>query len=364
VTNAARCPGTWTGVAPDLERNTVIIYLSDNGWRLPRSKHGFTENGYRTRLLVYDPRNLSTLPSWDPTRTTPPPPRNSPAVAHAVDILPTLLGYALGSSGRQPCPVGADGRACDGRDLRPVLTTAPGGPAAPETLRHALCGHETQRSTTPTRNRYLVTRPGSIGRCTNAATSACTRTADCAAGEFCLGGHCAPDTPATLCAGTSSCASGAVCLDGICREGPACQDDSDCAALLGTDFVCTAKDQRWCRNQPNVACTTNADCPVCPAVDGNPVPCARLCEARVLKFYKVLGASELSDLFLDPDEQGLHDLGATSLVSALSDPDGGYAGMMRRMNCCVDDWWPEIVPQTGTLCTEGLRCSADLTCNQ
>ena len=368
ITTPAACHGgTWSSVTPDLERNTIIISLTDNGWQLPNSKHAYTENGYRTRLLVYDPRSLPTLPSWDPEQQTAPPPQTSEAVAHAVDLLPTLLGYARGTPGSQPCPVGPDGVACDGRDLRPQLVTAPGGPAAPETLRHALCGHHTQRPTVPTHSRYLLTRPGSLGRCTPAAAATCTTTAGCVAGEFCLGGHCAPDLPASGCSSTATCPSGAVCLAGVCRQGPVCFDDSDCAALLGAGYTCAGQAQRWCRNAPNVACGTNADCPVCPSVDGSPVPCGRLCEARILKFYATPGAvpgPELSDLFLDPDEKALHQGDPTSLVTALSNPTGGYATLMARMNCCIDAWWPDIVSQTGTLCTTGLSCPADLTCNQ
>jgi hypothetical protein len=106
---------------------------------------------------------------------------------------------------------------------------------------------------------------------------------------------------------------------------------------------------------------------VCPSVDGSPVPCGRLCEARVLKFYATPGSvpgAELSDLFLDPDEHGLHRGMPGSLIADLSDPQGAYASSMARMNCCIDDWWPEIVAQTGTLCTPGLSCPADLTCNK
>jgi hypothetical protein len=63
-----------------------------------------------------------------------------------------------------------------------------------------------------------------------------------------------------------------------------------------------------------------------------PVGCAdssvaALCEARNLKFYATPGsvpAAELSDLFLDPDEKG-HQDDPTSLVTALSNPSGGYA---------------------------------------
>jgi hypothetical protein len=34
------------------------------------------------------------------------------------------------------------------------------------------------------------------------------------------------------------------------------------------------------------------------------------------------------------------------------------------MNCCIDDWWPEIVAESGTLCTAADSCPADLVCNQ
>jgi hypothetical protein len=361
------CTGTWSSVTPDLERNTVIIYLTDNGAYLPNAKHAYTENGYRTRLLVYDPRSLPLLPSWDAEQQPAPPAQTSPALAHAVDVLPTMLGYALGTAGSQSCPVGPDGIACDGRDLRPQLVTAPGGAAPPEQLRHALCGHHTKRVTMPTLSRYLVTRPGSVGRCTSEAASSCSTAADCAAGQFCLGGHCAPNGASTSCATTAACGSGAVCLGGACRQGPVCLDDGDCTALLGPGYVCGGRDQRWCRNDPNVACTTDTDCPVCPSVDGNPVPCSRLCEPRILKFYANPGTvpgPELSDLFLDPDEKELHSGTPGSLVSDLSKPTGGYANAMARMNCCIDAWWPDVVAQTGTLCSAGLSCPSDLTCNE
>ena len=368
VGSEAQCaPGAWSGVTPDLGRNTVILYLSDNGWQLPSSKHAFTENGIRTQVLVFDPRTEATPPSWDVTQETIPPARKSDALAHGIDMLPTALGYALGTPGGQPCPVGPDGVTCDGHDLRPYLVDAPGGPAAPETLRHAICGHQTKRPTTPTRNRYLLTRPGTVGRCTNTANATCTTSLDCGAGQFCLGGYCALDSDGTPCSNTATCPAGAVCLGNHCRMAPACLDDSDCAALLGAGYACTAKEQKWCRNDPDAACSSSADCPPCPAVNGNPVPCGRLCEARSLKLYVEPGsiaAVQLSDLFLDPDERGLQQGNTASLTTDLSKVNGPYGGAMRRMNCCVDEWWPEIVSQVGTLCQAGDSCPADLTCDQ
>jgi arylsulfatase A-like enzyme len=367
VTNPASCPGTWSGVAPDLPRNTVFMHLADNGWHLPRSKHAYTENGYRTALYVFDPRTLPEVPHWDPEQAGPPPPaRKSEALAHTNDALPTALGLALGTPGSQACPVGPDGRACDGRDLRPHLADAPGGPAPIETLRRATCGHETNRPTSPTANRFLVTRPGSVGRCVRATSPACATTADCGAGEFCLGGLCAPAATETTCATTATCPAGAACLGGRCRSGPPCADTSDCTGLLGAGYVCEGREQRWCRNDPNVACSTSADCPACPSVAGNAVPCKRLCEARTFKLYASPGTvpgPELVDLFLDPDEHGLHS-GSGALIKSMSTMTGPYASTIRRLNCCIDEWWPEIAATAGSLCSAGFSCPADFSCVQ
>ena len=100
MSDPAACQGTWaSSVSPDSARNTVIIYLTDNGWFLPNSKHAYTENGYRTRLLVFDPRNLASVPDWDPTQQTPPPVHEVAELAHSTDVLPTALGYALDTPG-------------------------------------------------------------------------------------------------------------------------------------------------------------------------------------------------------------------------------------------------------------------------
>jgi hypothetical protein len=372
VADPTQCPGTWTGVSPDLPRSTIFIYLSDNGWNLPNSKHRFAENGYRTPLLVFDPRALPAVPSWNPELQSTPPPQPVEALAHAADILPTVLGYALGTPGPQECPLGAVGTACDGRDLRAHLVTAPGGPAAPQTLRHSLCAHQTSRVTSPGRNRYLLTRPGSVGRCTPSAGAACATAADCQAGEFCVGGHCAPAPAEVECSDAATCPTGAACLGARCRTAPPCLEDDDCAELVGPGWLCGAKEQRWCRNAPNVACVSADDCPVCPSTNGAPIPCGRSCEARILKLYVSSGsdrpgANVLVDLFLDPDEVDRYrgsPLDPTLLTTSMSSLTGPYAHSIRRMNCCIDDWWPEQAEESGTLCSDGFSCPADLVCNR
>jgi arylsulfatase A-like enzyme len=364
VVNPAQCPGTWaSAVSPAPDRNTVIIYMSDNGWFLPSSKHAFTENGYRTQMLVFDPRTLPAVPDWDGTKQVPPPPSVSRDLAHSTDVLPTALGYALDTTGSQSCPVSTDGTACDGKDLRPYVFPAStgGGPSVP--LRHSLCGHHTQRPTAPTTQRYLLTRPGSVGRCTDLTAPSCTADADCGSAATCLGGHCVSGAE-PACSSSSQCGAGAICLGGRCRGGPSCVDDATCTALFpGGHSTCVEPETRWCANAPSVRCTADADCPSCPSGPGpTPPPCRRLCEARQLKLYISVPTLELTDLFLDPDEHGLHGgiSGEGTIARDLSRAGGPYGSTMSRLECCVDAWWPQGA--SGSTCSGG--CPADFTCNQ
>jgi Sulfatase len=372
----AQCGGgTWvTDLAPPVDTNTVLIYLSDNGWFLPDSKHSFTENGYRTRLFVYDPRAVQPAPPWQAPAGGPPPPTVSAELAHSTDLLPTILGYALDTPvdtpGGQSCPVSRDGNPCDGHDLRPyLLHQATGDPAAqpPTTpLRHSLCGHHTQRGTAPTRQRYLLTRPGSVGRCVDVTLPACATAADCKAGEICLGGHCEAVSP-TGCNSSTQCATGSICLGGKCRVGPPCIDAATCViAYSSFNVQCAEQATKWCRNAPNIACSTAADCPACPAPLGPTAPpCGRVCETQQLKLY--LGADPggvgLVDLFLDPDERGRHIGEDGPLFAQMSSPAGPYGPDLRRLSCCIDAWWPDGA-RGGTLCRARDACPADFTCNQ
>jgi hypothetical protein len=368
VAGPGQCDGTWTAIAPDLPRNTIFMYFSDNGWQLPNSKHGFSENGYRTRLIIFDPRTLPSVPHWDPAQQAAPAPQIVEALAHTSDMLPTALGFALGTSGSQVCPAGPAAQGCDGKDLGEHLMTAPGGPAASETLRHSLCGHQTSRVTSPGRNRYLLTRPGSLGRCTKTSNPSCTTSAQCGPGNFCVGGRCAAAVGEQACSATAPCPAGAACLGAKCRMAPTCFQDSDCTALVGPGYACEAQEQRWCRNAPNAECSTDNDCPVCPSSNGQPLPCSRKCEARAMKLYVSSGTQYfLTDLFIDPDEANLYagdPKDPSLLITSLSDVNGPYGEHIRRMNCCIDDWWPDMAQLAGTLCTVAHSCPADLTCNE
>jgi hypothetical protein len=346
VTSPAGCNGTWaTSITPNPEQNTVIVYLSDNGWQLPSSKHAFTENGYRTRLLVFDPRNPTSGATSD-------------ALVHATDVLPSVLGFALGTpAGTQACPASDfDDTPCDGRDFRAQLGSSP-APAA--TFRRSLCGHETRRPVRPSRGRYLLTGPGTVGRCGLATGAACTSDVQCGANQFCLGGRCAARGGGS-CVTNANCAAGAVCIANKCQAGPPCIDDGACKAMLGQNGACVAKAAKWCANAPDVACTTRAQCPACPVVNGREVPCRRVCEPRRLKMYEMGGSGDMTDLFLDPDERDVH--GNGPVAALFSDESGPYGATLRQLACCIDDWWAGDL-RGASLCG-GSACPAALTCNE
>ncbi len=370
VTDPAQCQGVWaSAVTPEPARNTVIMYLTDNGWFLPNSKHAYSENGYRTRLIVFDPRNLPEVPGWDGAQQTPPPPNETLELAHSTDVLATTLGYALGTPGPLECPMAADGTRCDGRDLRPFVAQSGLTPAT-EPLRQALCGHRTKRPTAPTKQRYLLTRPGSVGRCVDLDAPACSTDPECGPGATCVGGRCTASAEGA-CSSDAQCASGARCLGGTCRAAPACIDDAACGELFpGGNVACADKEARWCRNAPGVRCGTHGDCPVCPPGPGglSTPPCGRVCEPRQLKLYVTTGSGstggkpQLTDLFLDPDESKLFSGQEGTLVDDMSRPDGRHLGTMQRLNCCIDEWWPEPAIEGGSLCSGG--CPADFSCTE
>jgi uncharacterized sulfatase len=89
--------------ARNLERETLVVFLIDNGWA-----HGFVskgspyEKGVRTPVVLHWPGRIAA--------------RSRTELVSYLDVLPTLLDYA-----GVPVPAGAAGRS-----LRPLLETAPG----------------------------------------------------------------------------------------------------------------------------------------------------------------------------------------------------------------------------------------------
>src|SRR5262249_42939556 len=150
----------------------------------------------------------------------------------------------------------------------------------------------------------------------------------------CLGGHCEVDSPVG-CNSSTQCAKGSICLGGRCRLGPPCMDASTCiVAYSSFNVQCAEQATKWCRNAPNKACSTAADCPACPGGLG-PVaaPCGRVCETQQLKLYLGAdpGGAALVDLFRDPDERGRHAGSADPLFSQMSSSNGLYGLDLHRL---------------------------------
>jgi hypothetical protein len=144
---------------PCLIDTTIILYMNDNGKGISRSKARFTENGYRSPMILsrgglglFNSTQVSALSPAAPGSPIAPLIR-SQSLAHANDLLPTVLHYAT-------CPANQCSEFCPppfldcgnclhgdcfdnrcvrhrGRSLRPLLEN---GSAAP--WRKHLFGHK------------------------------------------------------------------------------------------------------------------------------------------------------------------------------------------------------------------------------
>ena len=94
-------------------RNTLVFYLSDNGYFF--GEHRVREG----KALPYEPSLNVPYAVRVPQRLrTGALPRTSGAVVANVDVAPTILDYA---GGAKPCAAGGNCRTLDGRSLRPLL---------------------------------------------------------------------------------------------------------------------------------------------------------------------------------------------------------------------------------------------------
>jgi arylsulfatase A-like enzyme len=94
-----------------LLENTVILYLTDNGFGLMAAKSFFSEHGYRTPIVVWDPRAARTGPTSPAPGCTDAAGRAIPGCrnefAHAVDVLATVRSAAGCRDDPASCPTPA-----------------------------------------------------------------------------------------------------------------------------------------------------------------------------------------------------------------------------------------------------------------
>jgi arylsulfatase A-like enzyme len=211
------------GQKKSLYDTTIIAFLTDNGWMLPKSKGTQNtddlagENGFRTPLIVSLPEHR--LPPSDPAHLAPA--VFTDQLVHATDVTRTLLAYADNGSNKVRIPWDLKGT-----DLRPVIANP--GSAAP--VRDVLVGQWSvgQNVEAIPDRWFLVTRPGLVG----------------------------------------------VCIDGTGSPGATttfCLEDTDCPTS-GGPWQCRTQDQgeaksKVCMNRPAAACDTDDDCDegLCPS---------------------------------------------------------------------------------------------------
>jgi hypothetical protein len=228
---ACRCDsGNWTPIWD----NTVLLFLSDQGWLMPGAKFNTLENTQRTPLLISAPELRDTNSS-----------NGVPAVferelASAVDLMPTIMDYA-------------DVRYFDdttddyqdeyphGRTLRGVVESGTWGSyrrnlTFGEQGRQSVKGNNTNDSGFP---RYVLNRPGLFGVCSKAyPTPIGNRRMPCRDDDDC-------------------------CVSGTKAGPPSCPtaDDYGTCALPGTNPD-DPSGPKWkrCVNRPDQACSKDADC--------------------------------------------------------------------------------------------------------
>ncbi len=341
----SRCVAAQPGgkLPPCLIDTTVIIGFNDNGKGLSNSKWFFGENGYRSplsvsygRLGVYDRTELETIFGMPPAVQ---PRIYHDKMAHALDLVPTILHYADATDGGSVGP--EHGRDQRGRSIRPLIE----GSGVP--WRQFLFGH-TNRTNTGVLGgqRHYVRAPRNVGEFVRFADEtlspptgpgACESDVDCQAQGW-------------NAAGLLECING-VCTKSCTPSGSECND-------LNEKFVGASPDR-------DVQCINDA-CAV----------------ASACKVHRGERSQEVFNLANDPDENVNLLLGGPA--AEVADPlhlcystAQGTPGSRRfaQLSCELARWCLEGCEEKGLPCSSCLpdlcaectrlpncRCLKDGTC--
>jgi arylsulfatase A-like enzyme len=250
-----------------LFERTVVVFLADQGFLLPKAKGNDRENTHRTVMIVSEPRHRDGA--------APVPPHVfAEDFANATDVLQTVMAYAgIPSAERFAYPFA--------RDLRPFMEN----PTASGPVRDLQYGDKGQ-SSVPTKgsNHYAINRPGTVGVCATTPTA---------------NGHRKPCIHAKDCKadGTEACvmpSGSGLARRCVNRPGVACDDDGDCAVGLCNGTTCVAGAGAY-KDREGAGCV------------GNPAACvpAGACQPVMLKVeVDAKGrAKRAYDLNADPDQQ-------------------------------------------------------------
>jgi hypothetical protein len=282
--------------AQSLYDNTIIVFLSDQGFFMPGAKFNTHDTTHRTPLLI-------STPDMRLTHTRKLFPND---FASAIDVMPTIMAYA-GMTYFDPGAAADDYREENwlARNLKEWIDAGASSASNERKVQYDEQGAEDSEEDAAKDNaggpRYLVTKPGLFGVCVPNSGGvphlrACTVAAtECASGETC---HPPQDPNEQATTAWKRCVN---------RPGIPCQVDGDCALLdacPGTtcySSVTTPLPEGMYRDFVGHACSSPTDC-VPPGV----------CRPLVLKIQAkadpnsggtAMKITDVWDLDYDPDEQ-------------------------------------------------------------
>jgi len=250
------CTCNAAGELHSLYENTVFLFLTDQGFLQAGAKFDTTENTHRTPLIVSAPDYRKWMPNFPPTRVL------DDELAHAVDLLPTILGYAGMTYWPNNTP---EEEYAISRNLKTLIDN-------PQSARrrHLVFGEMAEKRGGNTgehggQKRYVVNRPGRLGVCEFPfSASGASHVHPCLANEDCPQGtgNCVCPPSATNCTGTatinptkwkrcankpsSRCITDSDCVAGLCNT-PTCKDDPSIGSFKDfKDTACSAGNELPC----------------------------------------------------------------------------------------------------------------------
>jgi hypothetical protein len=288
--------------------NTIVLFLTDHGRFLPRSKGNPTDNNHRTPLII-------SLPGHRDKSLTPAVYREQ--MTHSIDVLRTVLSqakirYPLNPAKRPTeTTVGVETPYPFARDLSPCLHgDATNCSAGSRKVSYGEDSSSAGITKGDTRARYIVLE--APGVCTTKTQqpvhwvgpigTPAEHAKPCFGNGDCPGGSCDTTTYSKRCVNdpTKRCAITSECIEGLCN-GIECVYDTDHPRSFGD----RAAPRRTPAPGDFAPCSTNEQCIPCAEADsnGNCTERVELCQPIRLKVEaNSKGIQRAWDLNWDPDE--------------------------------------------------------------
>jgi hypothetical protein len=323
------CACDRNGDVKSLWENTVVIFLTDQGFLVTGAKRNSREVTQRTPLVISTPEHRGSSCTNGCRTPIPQPAVYADELASSIDVLPTILAYA-------GPPSGAEVRYFDGETNRSEyphgrnLKLRIDGDSSWDSQRRKLffgeqgtddvSGNKDDTSGMP---RHLVTRPGLLGVCQSPFDPGsgghkhvhpCLADSDCPAGL----GPCTCETSTGSCTGSTG--KWKRCVN---RPEAPCATDNDCAPSA----LCASSK---CADSPSDGSFKDFVGKSCSVVGGAAPACVPpgVCRPLILK-AQTENAADLSDVWdldWDPDQ-------TTDLLQSGYLPGGGPELRAKFVSC-------------------------------